>query len=120
MAKAADLVTATIDTLNEFRSDSAWEHLFKYAQDVAALHNITVTPPRPKRLGNRPRRLESGIVLESTGSRETMTTSEQFKISLYFPILDAMLSELQRRFADKNLQLMRAIQSCTPKSPHFL
>ena len=28
LAKAADLVTATIETLEEFRSDSSWNHLF--------------------------------------------------------------------------------------------
>ncbi len=120
MARAADLVSATIDTLEEFRSDSVWENVFKYVQDVAALHGITVTPPRPRRQGQLPRRLESGFVLEATGSREELITSDQFKISLYFPILDAMLSELKRRFTDKNLEHMRAIQSCSPQSPHFL
>ena len=29
LAKAADLVPATTESLKEFRSDSAWEHLFK-------------------------------------------------------------------------------------------
>ena len=120
MAKAADLVIATIDTLKEFRSHSSWEEMFKYIQDVAALHDISMALPRPQRTRRIPARLESGIVSESIGSREAMSTSEQFEVSVYFPILDAMLSELQRRFADKNLELMRAIQSCSPKSPHFL
>ena len=46
MAKAADLVTATIATLQEFRSDSAWNHLFKYVENVANLPEICVTPQR--------------------------------------------------------------------------
>ena len=120
MAKAADLVIATITTVQEFRSDSAWNHMFKYVEDVAALPDINVTPQRVQRPRQLPRRLESGIVLESIGSRETVATSEQFRISLYFPILDAMISELQRRFSDKNLKIMKAVQGCSPNSPHFL
>ena len=120
MAKAADLVIATIATLQEFRSDSAWNHMFKYVEDVAALPDINVTSQRSQRPRQLPRRLESGIILESVGSRETVTTSEQFRRSLYFPILDAMISELQRRFADKNLEHMKAVQACSPSSSHFL
>lgn len=60
LAKAADLVLATTESLKEFRSDSAWEHLFKYVNDVVALHNITVTVPRPQRQRYMPRRLEDG------------------------------------------------------------
>ena len=31
-----------------------------------------------------------------------------------------MISELHRRFEDKNVQIMRAIQCCNPNSTHFL
>ena len=62
----------------------------------------------------------SGIVMETTGSRETAASSEQLKVSVYFLILDAMLSELNRRFADKNLEYMKAIQVCSPQSQSFL
>ena len=31
-----------------------------------------------------------------------------------------MISELQKRFDSKNLELMRAFQCCIPESPHFL
>ena len=120
MAKAADLVIATITTVQEFRSDSAWNHMFKYVEDVAALPDVSVTHQRTQRPRQLPRRLESGIVLESVGSKEIVATSEQFRISLYFPIFDAMISELQCRFLDKNLEHMKAVQACSPNSPHFL
>ena len=120
MAKAADLVSATIDTVKEFRSDTEWGKVFKYVQDVATLHHIDVSTSRPQRQRQVPRRLEDGFVLDTTGSRDVLSTSEQFKISVYFPILDAMLSELDHRFTDKNLELMRAIQACHPQSIHFL
>ena len=116
MAKAADLVTATMETLQQFRSDEEWNKLYKYVVDVASLHNIEIAPLRSQRQRKMPKRFEDVIILESTGSRET----DDYKISLYFPVLDAMISELCSRFEDKNVQIMRAIQCCNPNSMHFL
>ena len=120
MAKAADLVTATMETLQQFRSDEEWIKLYKYVMDVASLHNIEVAPQLSQRQRTMPKRFEDVIVLESTGSRETATTNDNYKISLYFPVLDAMISELRSRFEDKNVQIMRAIQCCNPNSTYFL
>ena len=49
MAKAAELVTATIETLQLFRSDEEWGKMYKYVCDVATLHDITRTSLRPQR-----------------------------------------------------------------------
>ena len=122
MAKAADLVCATVGILQDFRTDSKWEQLFKYVQDVASLHNIQTEVPGPRSQRSRqlPRRYEDGLVMETIGSRDGLMTSELLKISVYFPILDAMLSELDHRFAEKNLEHMRSIQACSPGSPNSL
>ena len=38
----------------------------------------------------------------------------------FLPVLDAVLSELERQFSPKVLcTIMRAIQACTPGSPHL-
>ena len=59
--------------------------------------------------------------METAGSRSIVTSSEEYKNSLYFPnSLDAMIKEYNNRFEDKNLELMKAIQCRHPASPHFL
>lgn len=121
MAKAAGLITSTIETLQEFRSDSAWNHLYKYTQDVAKLNDIpTTVTTRPSRSKQPPKHLGDGIVMQSIGSREALDCRESFKVSLYFCILDSMLGELRRRFESKNLKIMKAIQACNPQSTNFL
>ena len=60
------------------------------------------------------------VILESTGSHEQLTTSQQFKVSLYYPILDAFLIELNHRFGERNVKLMRVIHACDPQSSQFL
>ena len=120
MAKAAELVTATIETVQLFRSDEEWGKLYKYVCDVAALHDITEASLRPQRQRRMPRRLNDVIIMETTGARKSVDSSEDLKVHFYFPILDAIISELQRRFDDKNLELMKVFQCCDPESPHFL
>ena len=39
LAKAADLVMATIDTLQDFRQNDAWAHLYEYVVCGQALWN---------------------------------------------------------------------------------
>ena len=115
MAKAADLVVATVGILQDFRTDSKWEQLFKYVQDIASLHNIHAEVPRSQCSRQLPRRYEDGLVMETTRSRVGLMASEHLKISIYFPVLDAMLSELDHRFAE-NLEYMRCIQAYGPRS----
>ena len=47
-AKTAELVTATTETLQHFRSDVEWSKIHKYVSDIAALCDITEAPLRPQ------------------------------------------------------------------------
>ena len=97
--------------------------LYKYVVDVASLHNIEVAPLQNTRshcTRRMPKKFDDVVILECTGSREMATTNDDYKISLYFPVLDAVITELHSRFEDKNVQIMRAIQCCNPNSTHFL
>ena len=41
LTKAADLVSTTIEIVEEFRMDSEWEKVYFYTESVAKLHHIT-------------------------------------------------------------------------------
>ncbi len=120
LAKAGDLVSGTVSTLELFRTNEEWDKLFCYAEKVAEVKNIEITNPRPTRQRVLPQRLQDGIVLAPTGTREYLSTSQQYKVNLYFPVLDAFLAELNRRFSQENIEIMRAIHSLNPDSEHFL
>lgn len=114
------MVNSTLDTLQIFCSDQKWEKHYKYATDIAALHDISTAPPRPQHNRQISRGLQDGLVLETMGTRDALTTSQQFKVSLYSPILDAFIVEMKKRFDDENLRLMKALDCCNPSSSNFL
>ena len=124
LAKATDLVSATIETMEEYRSDRYWEHLYSYVQDVAKLNNIPeddLQANKPRRRQTRvPSRLDESLIIESTGARTNLSTSADYKINLYFPILDTVITELKTRFASTNLAIMKSIQACSPHCDSFL
>ena len=113
LAKAADLVLGTVETIETFCSDDEWEKVFRYCENVAKLHNIPIATSQSRR---PPKRFDDGIVLETTGIRDE---SDSYKINLYYPVLDSFLCELKRRFSDKNKDIMRALQACCPSSHNF-
>ena len=122
-AFAADLVNSTSDTLKELRTNDTWDHIYKYITDVATLHNIEVQNLRQHRQTRRPQRMDDFVSFESTastGHRESFNSSEYLKTNIWFPVLDHILSELDRRFTKTNLDLMKSVQACSPSSSSFL
>ena len=119
LAKAVDLVSSTIETLEGFRSDSFWQHLYEYTEQVANLNSIPVTV-HSKRQRRVPHRFDDSVVLESVGSRDTDHTINECKVSIFFPILDTFIVELKLRFTSKNMSIMKAIQACSdPQDEKF-
>ena len=46
LASATHLITSTIDTLKELRSDDAWDHTYKCISDVASQYEIEAEQER--------------------------------------------------------------------------
>jgi len=57
--------------------------------------------------------------LEVTGSRNNLSSSDSYKIALFFPAIDTFLSELSQRFYEKNMNIMHTIQACNPLGKKF-
>ena len=52
--------------------------------------------------------------------RESLSISEEFRVQFYLPVLDKFLYELNTRFQDSNLVIMKGVSACTPTSLNFL
>ena len=87
IAKAVELVGATIETLQEFRDkESRWDEIVKYAREIVELHDIHASHPRRRRVA--PQRLANDIKLETTGVRDDDITYEDLRRSIYNRTID--------------------------------
>ena len=116
LTRASELITSTMATLSEMRNDKTWNHMFKYMKNVAKLHDIEVVVESMRLIRKRPRHLGlSDYIADSTiGHRDSLNTSQLLKVHTYYSVLDSMLTEMNHRFSEKNLQLMRAKESVDP------
>ena len=119
LGKAADLVTSTIGTLEEFRTDTEWMKVLSYSKRVCNMYGIPITEFVRGRSSRPPTRYDDDVIHETTGMRDNDCSFESYKVNLYYSILDTFLHEIKRRFTDKNQVIMRAIQACCPTSSVF-
>ena len=83
------------------------------------MHNIPLEATPRKRRIVTPNRLDDSVVFETVSQRQTGNLSV-FKTQFYYPVLDRFLCELKRRLEDQNIDVLRGIAACTPKSTNFL
>ena len=120
LGKAGDLVTATVSTLVSLRTDEEWDKVYAYAERVAEVNEIDFNP-LPPRARQLPLNLRGDIItVSTTGSREILSTKDNCKVNLYYPVIDSFLAELNQRFSEKNIDFMKSISSLNPDSKSFL
>lgn len=112
LGSAADLVQGP-------KSNSEyWNKLFCYVMSIAKHHSVDFPPaPRRKRL---PAHFDNSVVIESVGSREQCSTSQELKVNFFFPVIDRFVAEIEQRFESQNCRIMKGIQACKPSSSTFL
>ena len=122
LAHAVRLVLSTTATLKDFRTDDVWNHTYKYICDVAKANNLQEGPVElhTQRRRRQPRALQDSVISETVGQRESLSSSQSIKVNIYFPVLDSILSELDCRFSGSNLDIMKSLDACNPRSSHFL
>uniref|UniRef100_A0A3B1JLC4 HAT C-terminal dimerisation domain-containing protein n=1 Tax=Astyanax mexicanus TaxID=7994 RepID=A0A3B1JLC4_ASTMX len=122
LSKAVDLVEALIQTLNDYRNESFFDSLWNEVLTTAEQCDTAVQPTakRQKKLSSK---LGGHCVLSTVGQKrsDSELEKESFRTGFFYPVLDHILTELNRRFSSrKNCDLMNGIQALNPKSDGFL
>ena len=88
---ASELILATNSLLTEYRTTTYWNKLNEYAVELAKLHDITIDSHSQRGTWGRKRKwpswLEESVVLETVGSRDSVSTCEEFRCHFYFQFL---------------------------------
>ena len=100
------------------------ELLWQEIEATAKHHDIEIMPSttRPRQHRRTPASLGNYLLTaDSIGVEEmSQSSSEGYKISVHFPTIDVIIAEINKRFSDDNLLLMKGIDALCPNSSSFL
>jgi hypothetical protein len=127
LGRAVLLVDALKGELQEFRrnvdstEDGGLHELYAAAENQCRDIDIdtTLTAARSRRR-KLPERLQSAYVDTSVGNRSEISSRDIFKIEIVLPIIDCLVSELNRRFSEQACDVMQGIQALNPSGDIFL
>lgn len=118
LSRAVDLVNALVQTLKDHRQESFFDKLLDEALNICEqCESATSEAKCQKMLSSR---LSGYCTLSTVCQREVERDKDMFRTSFFYPVIDSMLNELNRRFSNTNCELMRSIQSLSPQSDAFL
>lgn len=122
IVQAVTYKDAVTDSLKQKRSDATAADLHSRAKDICEANQIAVTKEHSGQR-RKTKRMEDFVVESTCGAGSEVggsSESEELKRKLFFPCLDRMISELERRFSGVNQDLLNGIHACSPTSDNFL
>ena len=117
---AAMCITATKSTLSSLRSEVEWGKVWQEETSVAEKCDVSVTPLRPQRARRLPQQLDDSFVVESPIVTARDTSAQDYRTQVYYNTIDVLLQEMNNRFNELNLSLLKALEALIPKSDLFL
>ena len=95
----------------KYHSDDSWDSFWKQATAEAAKHQIDVPDGPPGHHRRIPRSIDTG------SSEHRFTTSKEFfRVTFYFPVIDMLLQEMERRFNREALKAIDGIAALDPSN----
>ena len=70
---------------------------------IAELHGIKPSLSVKNRQKRLPNHSEDRVIFDSIGSRESVSCDQEYKVTIFFPVLDAIIAEISRRFGQQNI-----------------
>ncbi|XP_050532818.1 zinc finger MYM-type protein 1-like [Daktulosphaira vitifoliae] len=116
------LVESLINYLMEFRNTSnKFEDLLTEVELCAQKNNIQLPNETVKetRIRKLPKQFSSYITEVTTSESRKISNNNDIKTMIFFPVLDRMVSELNRRFSDHS-EILTGISALIPKCDTFL
>ena len=123
LAKASDVIEVLKEEMKEYRKEDQLDSLWQTITDFA--ERCCIEPPNQgekvsRRRAHAPLRLQNSVLIMERVQQRSESTKDAFRVNIFYPILDSINAELERRFAYVNCSIMRGIQGLNPKSEKFL
>lgn len=117
LSQACILVEALITTFDQMRSQGKFDAIMSEVKTIAEEHNLVDESTLRRR--KIPARFAQYATELQTSEDERPSSDTDYKIKVFFPVLDHVISELNQRFSD-NSEILLGIGALNPKCEHFL
>ncbi|CAM4585288.1 unnamed protein product [Leuciscus chuanchicus] len=119
-SKAVNLIKAFKDTLDDYRSEDTFGELWNNIVDTCHQSNISTTQNKSKRVRQTTKALQDSIIASTLGQHVSPDGKTSFRDKVYYPVIDHMKGEVERRFSKTNCDIMNGLQALNPSSRSFL
>lgn len=117
LGTAVSLVDALVDTLQSFKVNGAlFDEMWEEAMSLKEQCSVSVSTP--VREVTQSTKLNDYIFTPIT-HRGHGTDKESFRSGSFIPVIEVLLSEVNRRFSKETCAIMYGIQALNPSSPTF-
>ncbi|CAF1035837.1 unnamed protein product [Adineta ricciae] len=119
--KAHSLISDIINQINELRSKEEFSRLFEQIAEFCDVNDVDFNvPAKHRRTKTLSTRFKDCVVMSTIGQRENISSVDEFRDRVFYPVIDAILIEMNDRFSNSNLEIIRGISSLSPDSSQFL
>ena len=120
--KADSLISSIIEKTKNLRDEQSFKSIYNQIVDFSQKHDIDLTRRRKNRRGRViPSHFADSIITTTVGHRNGDINDEHwFRTSIFYPLIDSILVELNDRFSNTNLDLLRSLAVMYPENEQFL
>ena len=94
--------------------------MWRETLDLSQRSGIDTTQRKPKRSRQTTRALQDSVIASTLGQHVVLDSKHTFCVNVYYPVMDNMIGEIERRFSNTNCNIMQGLQALNPSGTTFL
>ncbi|CAF4674204.1 unnamed protein product, partial [Rotaria sp. Silwood2] len=119
--QAQYLIKSIIAKIADLRDEHTFSLIYTEITSFCQAHHIDLSStPRQRRVKEVSSRFKDVFITSTIGQRDNLNNEDNYRIDLFYPIVDAVLIELNDRFSVHNMEILISISALCPDSENFL
>ncbi|CAF1604927.1 unnamed protein product [Rotaria magnacalcarata] len=115
------LIKSVIAKIADLRDEHAFSLIYTDVINFCQQHHIDLSSaPRQRRIKKVSSRFKDVFITSAIGQRDNLNNEDSYRTNLFYPIIDAVLIELNDRFSIHNIEILISISALCPDSENFL
>lgn len=115
------LINSVINQIKGLRNEGEFSELFEQISQFCVDNNIDFCAQvKLRRTRTISTRFKNCIVTSTIGQRDEFNNENIYRISIFYPVIDSIMIEMEDRFSKTNVEILRSVSSLSPDSAMFL